>query len=197
MQITWYGQNCFKLMDQEASILTDPFSPSSAGLKNPRLTSDIVVLSSAEDDKKIPVETFIFFTPGEAEIKNIFLQGITHFDGKTLKPIFKLTVDDLRICFLGEINSELLDEELDRLGEVDLLIIPFSEKILNSKRAKKIIEMIEPSLIIPSCWENRNALTAFIKEVGLKEKEETDKVKIKKKELSSEKTELIVLKVSS
>jgi L-ascorbate metabolism protein UlaG (beta-lactamase superfamily) len=197
MQITWYGKNCFKMVDQEVSVLTDPFSPSLAGFKNPRLVSDITVLTSPEDAKKISPDIFVFSTPGEVEIKNIFLQGVTHFEGKALKPIFKITIDELKVCLLGEIDSELSEEELDRLGEIDILIIPFSEKILSSKKVKKIIEEIEPSLVIPSCWENRNALTVLIKEVGLKEKEETDKIKVKKKELSADKTELIVLKISA
>lgn len=197
MQITWYGKNCFKMVDQEVSVLTDPFSPSLAGFKNPRLVSDIIVLTSSEDAKKIPPDIFVFPTPGEVEIKNIFLQGVTHFEGKLLKPIFKMTIDELKICFLGEINNELSEEELDRLGEIDILIVPFSEKILSSKKIKKIIEEIEPSLVVPSCWENRNTLTTLIKEVGLKEKEETDKIKIKKKELLAGKTELVVLKISA
>jgi len=196
MQISWYGKNCFKLVDQEVSVLTDPFSPSSVGLKNPRITSDIVVFSSLEDEKKISPETFVFSSPGEVEIKNVFIHGVAHFEGKDLRPIFKITLEDLRVCFLGEISNELSEEELDRLGEVDILVSPFSEKILNSKKVKKIIEQVEPCLVIPSCWENRSALTAFIKEVGLKEKEEIDKLKIKKKELSSEKIELVVLKIS-
>jgi L-ascorbate metabolism protein UlaG (beta-lactamase superfamily) len=197
MQINWYGKNCFKLVDQEVSVLTDPLSPSSVGLKNPRITSDIVVFSSPEDRNKISSEAFIFSSPGEAEIKNVFIHGVTHFEGKNLRPIFKIIIEDLKICFLGEISNELSEEEMDRLGEVDVLVAPFSEKILNSKKVKKIVEQIEPSLVIPSCWENRNALASFIKEVGLKEKEETDKLKIKKKELSLEKTELVILKVSA
>lgn len=197
MQISWYGKNCFKLVDQEVSVLTDPLSPSSVGLKNPRITSDIVIFSSLEDEKKISSEAFVFSSPGEAEIKNVFIHGVAHFEGKNLRPIFKIALEDLRICFLGEISNELSEEELDRLGEVDVLVCPFSEKILNSKKAKKIIEQIEPCLVIPSCWENRNALVTFIKEVGLKEKEETDRLKIKKKELSLEKTELVILKVSA
>jgi L-ascorbate metabolism protein UlaG (beta-lactamase superfamily) len=197
MQINWYGKNCFKLTDQEVSVLTDPFSPALAGLKNPRITSDIVVFSSPGEAKKVSSEAFVFSSPGEAEIKNVFITGLVHFEGKILQPIFKITVDEVRICLLGEVSGELSEDEMDRLGEVDVLICPFFEKIIGSKKVKRIVEEIEPSLVVPSHWENRNALNTFIKEVGLKEKEEIDKLRIKKKELSPDKTELVVLKIAA
>jgi len=194
MQINWYGTSCFKIIDQEVSVLTDPLSPEKSGLKNPRITSDIIILSSPEDGKNISSDAFVFKTAGEAEIKEVFIQGVVHFDKKIFKPLYKITVEDLRICFLGELNEELSEEELDKLGEVDVLLVPFNNKILDFKKTKEIINALEPSLIIPSCWKNQKELFGFVKEIGLKIKEETDKLRIKKKDLSTEKTELIVLK---
>lgn len=194
MQIIWYGANCFKLISSELTILTDPFSPEKSGFKNPRITSEIVIFSSLEEKKKVSAESFILSGPGEIEIKGIFISGLPHFEGKTFKTIYKLTIEDLKICFLDGISSTLTDEELDKLGEVDVLILPISKKSLSSERAIKVINEIEPTLIIPSNWQDKNEITEFIKEIGIKNAEETEKLKIKKKDLVKEKVKIAILK---
>lgn len=194
MQIIWYGANCFKLISSEITILTDPFSPEKLGFKNPRITSEIVILSSPEEGKKVSTEAFILSTPGEVGIKDVFIYGLPHFEGKILKTIYKLNIEDLKICFLGEISNSLTDEELDRLGEIDILILPISKKTLSSSKAIEVVNGIEPTLIIPSSWKDKSEILEFIKEIGTKSAEEMEKLKIRKKDLVEEKIEVVILK---
>lgn len=195
MQIIWYGAHCFKLISPEVTILTDPFSPAKLGFKNPRITSEIVIFSSSQqEEKKISSETFILSTPGEVGIKDVFIYGLPHFEGKNLKTIFKLNIEDLKICFLGEIAEALADEEVEKLGEVDILILPISKNTLSFKKALEIVKEIEPTLIIPQYGKDKNEISEFVKELGKKNLEEIDKLKIKKKDLVDDKTEIIILK---
>lgn len=197
MQLSWYGANCFKLISSETTILIDPFSPAKSGFKNPRTKCDIIVFSCLSEDfkkelKKISDETFIVSTPGEVGIKNIFICGIPHFEGKQLKIIYKITAENLKICFWGEAINQLTTEELDKIGEVDILVLPVSSKMISSKRVAEIINDIEPGMVIPCSWKNKNDLADLIKEIGPKNTEEVEKLKIKKKDLVEGKIKLII-----
>ncbi len=191
MQIIWYGKTCFKIISSQISILTDPFSPSQAGFKNPRINSEIVIFSSSQNFKnKIETfpNTFSFSTPGEYEIKNIFIYGIPRFENNFLKTIYKIETENIKLCFLGEISKTLKDEEIEKIGEVDILLFPIS-----LKENLGLINKIEPGIAIPSCWKEKKELNYLIKEFGLKQEMDLDKLKIKKKDILEDKTRFVIL----
>lgn len=196
MQIIWYGQSCFKIISSEMIILTNPFSPEVAGFKNPKISSSgIIIFSSLEEKKKTPADNFLIFTPGEYEVKNIFIRGISHFGGKNLRTIYQLNLEGLKVCFLGALSEKLNNEELEKLGETNILLLPVSDKkTINFKEAAEIVNEVQPNLIIPSCWKDEKELLPFIKETGVKKESVLDKLKIKKKDLSDEKIEFFILK---
>jgi L-ascorbate metabolism protein UlaG (beta-lactamase superfamily) len=192
MQIVWYGKTCFKIIFQEADILTDPFSPKKDGFKNPKITSSIVIFSEKpEKIEESSEKNFFILNPGEYEIKDIFIFGFPHFEKEILKTIYKIEAEEIKICFLGEISKNLTDEEIEKLGEVDILIFPVS-----FKDNLELINKIEPSIIIPSCWQKEKDLNLLFKEFGFK-KEPLEKFKIKKKEIKKEKVEFVPLKIYS
>ena len=43
MEITWYGQACFRIRDTGRSVVTDPYPPS-IGLQLPRLSTSVVTV---------------------------------------------------------------------------------------------------------------------------------------------------------
>lgn len=199
MQFSWYGASCFKLIFSETVISTDPFSPAKSGFKNPRINCDAIVFSSLPEDfkkelKKISDETFVVSTPGEIGIKNVFIYGLPHFEGKDLKIIYKIVAENLKICFLGEITSQLTTEEIEKMGEVDILILPVSSKIFSDKKVKETINNIEPKIVIPCCWRKKEDLADLIKEIGSKNIEEVERLKIKKKDLVENKIKLFILR---
>lgn len=190
MQIIWYGGSCFKITSSETIILTDPFSPQKSGFKNPKISSPGIIIFSSEEEKiKTPSENFLIFTPGEYEIKNVFIKGIPHFEKKKLKIIYQIEIEELKICFLGKISERLTDEELEKLDEINILLLP----VLNKETAK-IINEIEPNIIIPSCWKDEKELDPFLKETGFKKGGFLDKFKINKKDILKEKIEFFILK---
>ncbi|MCX7779200.1 MAG: MBL fold metallo-hydrolase [Patescibacteria group bacterium] len=201
MQIIWYGESCFKIITNELSILTDPFSPAAQGLKNPRLTSEIVVFSNPATLKKKEEEKNNFFLismPGEYEIKNIFIFSLPHQENNLLKLIYKIETEEIKICFWGEISKEPASEELEKLGEVDVLLISFAPS-LSLKEIVKTIKEIQPKIVIPHSLkikENKidlKIIEKFTQEMGWRKFEKTAKLKIRKKDLSLGKTGLIIL----
>jgi L-ascorbate metabolism protein UlaG (beta-lactamase superfamily) len=91
------------------------------------------------------------------------------------------------------------EEEVETLGEIDILILPVGgNTVLSASEAVKIVNEIEPKIVIPSHYKmpslifDLDGVEKFVKEMGGK-KEEMDKLVIKKKDLPEEGTKLVIL----
>lgn len=134
---------------------------------------------------------------GEYEFKGVFVFGVPAVDvGHEADSIAYLVESEgIHICLLGAFQQkELTTAQLDQLGSVDILVIPVGKNALSVAEAEKIIEQIEPRMILLSSrvakvGDEERELT---KKLGLKS-ETMEKLKISKKDLSQEETKLIVL----
>jgi len=123
---------------------------------------------------------FLIEGPGEYEIKDIFIQGIASFYPNT---IYTIDAEEMRLCHLGDFNQkELTPEQLDKMGDIDILLVPAG--------ASKIVSQIEPRIVIPT----GEGISKFLKAMGRKTIAPQPKILIKKKDLPKEETKVIVLK---
>ena len=94
---------------------------------------------------------FIVSSPGEYEIQNIFIKGFGTFvdlplDAKSKEKIklqntsYVMSVDGMKICFLGCLKQDLTPEQKEVIDEVDILFVPASssEDVLNANDANKL-----------------------------------------------------------
>jgi len=195
MHITWYGQSCFKLQNNEQTVLVNPSDPRKAGLKGPNFKANIFVLTDIEEsiDKKVLEKdnSFLISGPGEYEVNKIFAYGIPiKKDGQTKSVVYQMTMDEIRYGVLGQLKSLPSGEELDKLDGVDVLFVPIGGKdTLNAEKAVELINSIEPQIIIPCCYNIPglnfvpDSLEKFLKEIGSKVSETLPKLSIKKKDL--------------
>lgn len=212
MQIQWLGQSCFKIQSknsgQEITIITDPYGDD-VGLKPLKIPADIVTISHDHHDHNnldaIKGDSFIVHMPGEYETKGVFIYGIPAFhDNKEGRErgniiMFKINTEDLTVAHLGDLGHELNDEQLDKLGNVDILLIPVGGNYtIDAKKATEIISAIEPRIVIPMHYQipglksKLDSVEIFVKESGLPS-EKMDKLKIAKKDLPAEETKIIIL----
>lgn len=203
MNITWYGQSCFRIQTTQQNVLIDPYSPRQAGLRGPNFKSTITILTNPEDKKAIKKDFkkgFLVASPGEYEISGIFVYG-TSFVRKDKKlTIYQVEMDNVRFGILGEINSSLTSEELENLDGIDVLFIPIGgETMIGPEKAVEAINLIEPKIIIPCCYQipkikiKLGSLEKFLREMGIKGVEKLSKLTLRKKDLSSEEAKVIVL----
>lgn len=215
MHILWHGQSCFQIIvsynkGEQATILIDPFD-ASIGLKAPSLSADLLLISHSHSDhnnkKAARNAPFLIEGPGEYEIKEIFVQGIDSFhddqEGKLRGPntIYSIEAEGLKICHLGDLGQkELTNEQLEKIGDVDILMIPVGGVYtISAKEAGKIISEIEPKIVIPmhyympSLKPKLDKVDIFLKEMGRKTAETEPKLLIKKKDLPEE-TKIVVLR---
>ena len=216
MIIQWIGHSCFKIQTKnngnEVTIVTDPYDEAT-GLKMPKIQADIVTVSHNHHDHNnidaIKGDPFIISTPGEYETKEILFYGIPsyHDDKKGAErgnnTIYKLVSEEVHIAHLGDLGQVLTDEQIERIGSVDVLMIPIGGNYtIDYKKAIEIISQLEPRIVIPMHYkynglkEDISTADEFIKNCGLPS-EKMDKFKIVKKDLPPDTTKLIILSPNS
>jgi len=216
MYISWLGHSCFKLQDKigpdGVTVICDPFDPDYVGLKMPSTEADIVTISHDHKDhnyiKAIRKEPFVITDAGEYETKGVFIEGILsdHDEEKGKKRgqniIYRIEIEDLSIAHLGDLGTTLSNKQLEKLEGTDILLIPVGGTYtLDAKKAVEVINQIEPRIIIPMHYQvpglkikELAELDKFIKEIGLTPTYE-EKLKITKRDLPEETTELVILKM--
>ncbi len=188
MDIYWGGQALFKIKGKNASVIIDPFDENFTGLKLPKdLTADIVLATHEHQDhnntKAVTSpngKPMVFDTLGEYEVAGIVATAISSFHdnsqgsqkGKNI--IFHLMIDGLNIAHLGDLGqSELTEEQISQIGEVDILLIPVGGVFtIDSKIATAIVSQLEPKIIIPMHYKieglkfELDGVEKFLKEMG-------------------------------
>lgn len=216
MIITWYGQSCFKIQTrnsgEEVIIFIDPFDKS-IGLRPPFGQGNVVLTTHSHSDhnnvKTIKGDPFVIDGPGEYEIRGIEIYGIPAFhdskEGKEkgLVTIYLIKSEDIKICHLGDLGQkELSDEQLEALEGVDILMIPVGGVFtLSGEQASKIINQIEPKLVVPMHYKipglsvKLDGIEGFLKAMGEGKIEPQERITIKKKELpEDDEAKVVVMK---
>ncbi len=200
MTINWYGEGCFKIVENGVTITTDPIE-NYTGLSAPRFKTDIVLKTllnpiSPEDEKPVGTHdddgAVVIAGPGEYEVKGIQITGWPlkgGSDKEMLRSVFKIKTDDLSVGLLGHLAEFNDPEILEELGDIDILIVPGGgAPYITQEAAAKLIRQIDPRLVIPSFFKvaglkrKSDDAADFLKQLGLKS-EPVEKVSIKKKEL--------------
>ena len=216
-KITWAGQACFQISvsnskDRQADIVIDPFSD--IGLKIPNFSADILLITHNHPDHNnisvVKGDPFLIENPGEYEVKGIFVQGIPSFhDDKEgsergINTIYTFEAEDMKFCHLGDFGQkQLTDEQLEKIGPVDILMIPVGGNYtIDSSEAQKIIGQIEPKIVIPMHYElpklevKLDSVDKFLKAMGKNSITPLDKLTVKASTLPKEREmEIVVLKV--
>ncbi len=215
MKISWHGQSCFKLTiktngAEKITLFIDPFDKQ-IGLTSPRGNADIVICSHNHPDhhntQSLSGNPFVIDGPGEYDVKKVFIKGIYSFhddkkgEERGINTISVIDAEDLKVCHLGDLGQKALsDSQLEKIGEVDILMIPVGGTFtINGSEAVKIINQIEPKVVIPMHYKipglslKLDGVERFLKEIGI-EQETTEELNIQKKDLTEEKMKVVVMK---
>ncbi|MBU0727737.1 MBL fold metallo-hydrolase [Patescibacteria group bacterium] len=212
MNIKFHGHACFSIKNGKATIVMDPYDKS-IGLTLPKIKADIVTCSfdnEAHNAKgAIEGEPMVMSWPGEYETKGIHIKGIHSFhnvrdDKEQLENIiFNINVDGIRFCHLGAQGTKLTPEQLEQVGDTDVLFVPVGKtESVDAKKAKEIIEQIEPRIVIPMTYQTKGnnrelaSLEEFLSAMGAKNVEPVDSFEVKKSELPEDNSKVVVLNVS-
>lgn len=205
MELTWLGHSCFRLRGKDATLITDPPSPTT-GYTLGRISADIVTISHEHVGhnyvKGVGGEPKVIDGPGEYEVSQILISGVqTYHDAERGQRLGKntaylITMDDIQICHLGDLGGALDDRAQEALNGADVLLIPVGGgNALNADRAAEVIAQLEPSLIVPMHYATPaykmgdavlDPLDKFCKSMGVEMMEPLPKLVITRSSLPSE-----------
>jgi L-ascorbate metabolism protein UlaG (beta-lactamase superfamily) len=218
MEITYFGHSAFKLRGKSGTVITDPYS-NQIGLSLPGVSADIITTSHGHYDHNAVTQVkgtarraqpFVISYPGEYEVGGISVFGFpTYHDDKGgaergENTVFTVVMEEVKICHLGDLGHELTNEQLEELGEVDVLLCPVGGHFtIDPKAAVKVIQQIEPYYIIPMHYKTPQhneeqfgevqPLESFLKEYGTAPAP-VAKLNVEKNKMPEE-TELVVLDI--
>jgi L-ascorbate metabolism protein UlaG (beta-lactamase superfamily) len=214
LQIKWFGQSCFEVKSNNQTLIFDPYS-SMIGLSLPKLSADIVLVTHNHPDHNNSSEIsgigekklFVIISPGEYEISGIKIDGVSSFHDKNQgaergkNTIYIVDLEDIRICHLGDQGALLTDEELEEIGEVDILFVPVGGTYtINASEALEVINQIDPRIVIPMHYNisgvasKLDGIEKFASQEKIADLEGKDILEIKKNDLPSDEREIVILK---
>lgn len=174
MIIRWYGHTCFLFYSKKGTrILIDPYGES-LPYEFPPLSCEVVVVSHEHPDHnavwrvagepRVVKRTSDFPCEHELPIRETGevyqFKGIPSFhdevSGKKRGPntIYLWTMDQVKLCHLGDLGHVLNEKQKEAIGKVDVLFVPVgggSGQIttIGPKEATIVVDQLRPSLVIP------------------------------------------------
>ena len=167
-ELTWWGQAMFTLVATDGTRVV--FDPYSTGYQVPtaeELAADVMTASHEHPDHNnldLAGDATVLrglADGGWADIDETFnetrIYSVESFHDQTsgqergLNTIFVVETGGLRIAHLGDFGeSELTEDQLDRLGAIDVLLIPVGGVFtIDAAGATAIVEQIGPRMVIP------------------------------------------------
>lgn len=204
MELQFYGANCIKISAKKATVVVDD-NLESLGQKSVT-KADHISLRTSQIIPKHEVR-FEADLPGEYEIAGVVIRGIAaraHMDAedKQSAVIYTIEADDVRAAVLGHIYPELNEDQLEKIGQVDVLFVPVGNSgyTMDGIGALKVIKQIEPNVVVPTHYAEKGfkyevdqtELSEALKSLGMEVSETLDKYKPKTGEISDN-TLLVVL----
>ena len=199
MDISWLGHSCFRIKGSHATVITDPYPPP-LGYSLGKHTAHIVTVSHQHPGhsytQAIDGDPKLVTRPGEYEISGVLIIGIaTYHDGEGGKKsgkntVFLMEVDEISICHLGDLGHALTTGQVEKLDNVDVLLIPVGGvSTINAPVAAEVVRQLEPKVVVPMHYKtpalNRELepVERFLKEMGVKEVDPQPKLSFIKQNL--------------
>ncbi|MFQ6014965.1 MAG: MBL fold metallo-hydrolase [Anaerolineae bacterium] len=207
MEITWYGHACFRLRGREGTVITDPYQNAS-GYTLPRVRADIIAITNSHPNhsrrRGIRGQPLIVNGPGEYEIRGIFITGIATYPKKKggvqdRNTVYLFEFGNLTVCHLGDLAQVPNQSQVEDLSDVDVLLIPVGGRCtITASQAAEVISLLEPRIVIPMHYRTKackiplDAVSKFLKEMGLKDLPPQESLKVTKSSLPEE-TQVVIL----
>ncbi len=158
-KITYYGQSLFLIESSDnIKIGIDPYNKLFRA-KLPNIKADIALVTHHHPDHSnislLKGNPEVIKTMGTKVVKGIIIEGLPSHHGlrkffRFKNIIFKINVDNIIFCHLGDLGYIPDDDILNKLKDIDILFIPIGGTFtINYKIAYELIKIITPSIAIP------------------------------------------------
>jgi L-ascorbate metabolism protein UlaG (beta-lactamase superfamily) len=173
--VRWYGQSFFQITTSQGTrVVIDPHALEAYG--RPTAPADLVLVTHNHDDhnqldaveNKAQAKVLLGLTPADPrrpgrekwntvseQFKDVKVFSVPSYHDnegglrRGLNTIFVIDMDGLRFVHLGDLGHELSDEQVRRIGPVDVLMIPAGGVYtVNGTEAKAVVGKLKPRLYV-------------------------------------------------
>ncbi len=208
MEITWLGHSCFRIKGRQTTVITDPYSPN-LGYSLGKPTADIVTVSHQHEGHSyiqgVDGNLRVVSGPGEYEIGGVLIIGIAtfHDDARGARrgknTVYLMEIDEVSVCHLGDLGHTLTVEQVEELGDVDVLLLPVGGvSTINAPTAAEVVRQLEPKVVVPMHYHTEalkrelEPVDRFLKEIGAKQVDSQPKLSFTRTSLPAS-TEVFLL----
>ena len=162
MKIRWLGHACFLITSGAGvRVVADPYTVGGGIDYSPiNETADVVVVSHNHSDHNnvaaVQGKPELVKGPGTKTAKGIQFKGVaTSHDAsqgmqRGSNTVFCFTIDDLRLCHLGDLGHALSQAQVTEIGPVDILFIPVGGFFtIDATVASHVCDQLKPKVVIP------------------------------------------------
>ena len=162
MKIKWLGHACFLITSKDGvRIITDPYAVG-GGINYSPITeaADVVVVSHDHGDHNnvstVQGKPEVAQGSGTKTAKGIRFKGITTYHDTSqgqqrgANTIFCFTVDNMKLCHLGDLGHVLSPEQVKEIGAADILFVPVGGFFtIDAPVASQVCDQLKPKVVIP------------------------------------------------
>ena len=175
MDIKWHGNSCITIKGKDVSLAINP--DKEAG----KIKAD-AIFTSLPETAEVEGADRVFDWPGEYEYRGVPINAFQAWTAAKDDPkaeetiIFSFKIDGVKICHVGALGHNLTDQMINKIGDVDILILNGAEDSnLLIKKALELIESIDPRAIAVYGTDEPKSL---FKELSVGEYEKQAKVSV-------------------
>lgn len=166
VRVIWHGHSCFELRFEDAAVIFDPFLEV-PGYETLDLEADLVLVSHEHDDHNARSRVRL-----SGKNPSITVEVIEtfhdHEQGKLRghNKIHVVSIHGKKVAHLGDLGHPLGAHQLERLYNLDLLLIPVGGYYtIDADEAADIVKAIDPRLTVPMHYREGNIDFDVIAEV--------------------------------
>lgn len=178
MKITWIGHSCFKIEKNNFSFIIDPYMGGYVpGLLPVHEKANLVLCTHEHDDHNfrdgVEIDTGSENPFKITEIDTYHDDASGTLRGKN--KIYVIEDGENKIAHLGDLGCELEPEQLEKLKNLDAVLIPIGGYYtIDGSQAANLVKKINPRIVIPMHFRSEEEGFGFA-EIGT-EKEFTEKM---------------------
>jgi L-ascorbate metabolism protein UlaG (beta-lactamase superfamily) len=166
MKVKWLGHACFLITSRtRLTVITDPYAVSGGINYSPiKEAADVVVVSHDHGDHSnvsaVKGNPEVIKGSGTKTAKGIQFKGVATFHDDSQgqqrgeNTVFCFTIDNLKLCHLGDLGHVLSPEQVTEIDGVDILFTPVGGFFtISASVASQVCDQLRPKIAIPMHWK--------------------------------------------
>ncbi len=171
VKLKYFGHAAFKITQEKygVRVITDPYEPEcydgSIRFSEIEDETEFVTVSHNHPDHSnfvgLTSKPEVIKSIGKMEKAGIIFNGIEayHDNSKGAERgrniVYTIKADDITVCHLGDLGHILTDEQIKKIGSVDVLLIPVGGgPTIDKGSVDSVINALKPKIIIPMHYKS-------------------------------------------